>query len=499
MARGDRVGRLLARQKVGYASSSMAHACGHCGNHHEAYVTICPVTGALLGNAFVTEDEVLVGSIVAERYRVRDILGHGSTGTVFVTEHLGSARSAAMKVLRPRYASPDAVRHAFQGDTRVALGVTHPSLCEVFDVGTLPDGAPFFVMEHLEGDTLASRLGRERFSAAAAVDVMMQLLSAMDALHARQLLLRDLRPQNVFLAHRVGCQPVVKVLDIGLARLIPLERVQTEWNVLRAVTSASDVTGLLSIPYYLSPERARGELGVGPSSDIFVAAIILYEALTGQKPFTATSWHGLIQQITSARPTPLAVLRPDLPEDLGSLLRRALDADPHVRPPSAREMQDELRGVFDGSRCASAPLRAAPVAPASIDGTILARVNPVDEASADHPLRTAPPPRPVPAGPSGVTTATALNDLAIDVDVDVDDEEPAATSTETTPETTLAIPLARKQDNNDEDETAAMRLTPELRERIKRMTKIGSSSTPSALEDSSRPPPTRPLRPPRVR
>ena len=158
----------------------------------------------------------------------------------------------------------------------------------MFDIGTLPGGAPSFVMDRLEGETLAARLGRERFSAAA-VDLTMQLLSAMDAVHERHLVLRDVRPQNVFLAQRRGSRPVVKVklLDVGLARLTPLETVQREWEALRAVTSASDVSGLLAVP--CSSRRSARDEHDGPSSDLFVAGIILHEALTGQKPFAATS------------------------------------------------------------------------------------------------------------------------------------------------------------------------------------------------------------------
>ena len=306
----------------------------------------------------VNEDEALVGTIIGERYHVGDILGQGATGTVFAVEHLSFGRPAAMKVLRPRYTSREIVRRAFQSETRALLALSHPALCEVFDIGTLPDGAPFFVMDRLQGETLATRLGRERFSAAAAVDLMMQLLSAMDAAHERQLVLRDVRPQNVFLAQRRGCRPIVKLLDLGLARLMPLDEVEREWDVLRAVTSAADVSGLLSVPYYFSPERARGE-PEGPASDLFVAGIVLYETLTGQKPFAATSWKGLLTQIASGRPTPFDVLRPDLPEALGDLLGRTLSLEVRTRPVSARAMQDELRSAFaDGPRRISVPLRA---------------------------------------------------------------------------------------------------------------------------------------------
>ena len=352
----------------------MSPACGHCGQLHEAYVTMCPVTGARLGSATYTmtnEDEVLVGNVIGDRYDIRDIFGQGSTGTVFGVVHMQFVRTFAMKVLRPRYTTIDSVHRVFHGEARAAFSVAHPSLCEIFDVGTLPDGAPFFVMEKLEGDTLASRLGKERFSTAAAVDLMMQLLSAMDAVHSRELIFRDLRPQNVFLAHRRGCRPLVKVLDFGLSRLVPLERVQAQWDALRAVAAPNDMTGALSIPYYLSPERTRGEHGVDAASDIFTAGTVFYEALTAQKPFNGSTWNALVGQIQQAQPTPLAVLRPDVPPELSALVTRALSAKPRSRPPSAREMQDELRSVFEGQRRGSSSMRAvqAAVPVSTVDST----------------------------------------------------------------------------------------------------------------------------------
>lgn len=522
----------------------MAAACGHCGQDHEAYVTVCPVTGGRLGSAsytLVNEDEMLVGSVVGERYQVRDILGQGSTGTVFGTVHVHFERNAAMKVLRPRFARLDTVQRIFHSDARLAFSVAHPSLCEVFDIGTLPDGAPFFVMERLEGDTLASRLGRERFSIAAAIDLMMQLLSVMEVVHARDLLLRDLRPQNIFLVNRRGCRPVLKLLDFGLARLIPLENVQQQWDGLRAVVGANDGSGLLSIPYYLSPERTRGEHGLEPTSDIFVAVTILYEALTGQKPFNGATWGSLLGHIAQGQPTPLTVLRPDVSEDLGALVMRALSSNPRARPASARELQDELRGVFEAPRRGSASMRTAPasvaadssqapphtdrsdnptpfvglplmpvpvpvpmpvprpaagmraeqMAPPSaaphrpaqrteehfddelrtdrnqLDVTVLA--SGIDEASADHPVRTVRPPSAV----------------DIDIDVVVDQDDPA-----TSRGGDVAAALSRsKRRADEEDETETMQLTPEVRRRIEQMTRPQVPA--DGAEDATRPPPTR--------
>lgn len=466
----------------------MAAACRHCGQPHEAFVTVCPVTGGRLGSAaytLVNDDELLVGRTIGERYHVREILGLGSTGTVLAAVHAHFEREAALKVLRPRYLPLEAVQRVFHTDARTAFRVAHPSLVEVFDIGTLPDGAPFFVMERLAGETLATRLGRERFSLAAAVDLMMQLLSAMEAVHARELLLRDLRPQNIFLTQRRGCRPVLKLLDFGLSRMIPLERVQAQWDTLRAMVGANESTGALSLPYYLSPERTRGEHAVEPASDIFVAASIFYEALAGQKAFHGASWNALLGHIAEGQPTPLSVLRPDLPEELASLVMRALSSNPRARPASARELQDELRGVFEAPRRGSSSIRSAPSsapsrpapplpplplppppapAPVSIDHlyeeetsidrrhvdvTVNAWVGPVvDEASAEHPNRTARPPRPV---------------------------EP------------------------EEEETETMQLTPEVRAHIDRMMKGTAEHTARPeIEDSNPPPPTRrQSRPPR--
>ena len=502
----------------------MAAPCGHCGQFHEAYVTTCPSTGARLAGAtytLVSSDELLVGNVIGERYQVRDILGQGSTGTVFGTVHAHFERAGAMKVLRPRFTSLDTLQRVFHSDARVAFSVFHPSLCEVYDIGTLPDGAPFFVMEKLEGDTLASRLGHERFSTAAAVDLLMQLLAVMEAVHKRDLLLRDLRPQNMFLVNRRGCRPVLKILDFGLSRLVPLEKVEAQWDALRAVAAEGDASGALSLPFYLSPERVRSEQGLEPTNDLFVAAVIFYEALSGQRPFTGGTWKALMADIAHGQPIPISVLRPDIPEELASLVMRSLSSKPRTRPPSAREMQDELRGIFEDRKRGSTSMRSATEVPADpprppqreAEGTrdnftpyvglpvssrtlhtpprddgfddetatdrkkfsIPERFDdptgavraPVDEASAEHPVRTMRPAE------------------GIDIDIDVELEHESL-STSRSEGLTALLGLPTNLPNQDE-ETATMQLTPEIRARIEQMTRAAGAPA----EDSTRPPPTR--------
>ena len=302
----------------------------------------------------------LVGSVLADRYRVGPVVGRGITGTVFGAQHVTFPRAAALKVLRPQHASPDVVSRVFHGEARAAWSVTHPSLVEVFDIGALPDGTPFFLMEHLEGETLAARVGRERLSLGAAVDVVMQLLAAVATIHGRDLLLRDLRPHNIFLVHRRGCRPLVKVLDFGLARLTPIEAVQNDWEARRTNRSSA------AIPYYLSPERTHGEHGTEPASDLFIIGTIFYEMLAGERPFASTTWAVLMEQIRGAKAVPLEAHRSDVSVELNAFIARVLSPHPRQRPASAKEMQDELRSIFEGGR--RAPSQAALLASAAMHG-----------------------------------------------------------------------------------------------------------------------------------
>jgi serine/threonine protein kinase len=351
----------------------MVQGCRRCGQAHDVYAGCPPAfrVGARGPEAIrgpepkrpmlAPEDEALIDKIIADRYRVTSVLGQGATGTVFGVEHVNFARPGVLKVLRARYTSPDLISRVFYGEARAAWSVTHACVCEVFDIGTLPDGTPYFVSERLEGETLATRIARERMSLASAVDMMMQVLSAIAAIHSRDLLVRDLRPKNIFLSHRRGCRPIAKLLDFGLARLAPIERIQHDW----ASGPAHGAPGSTqAIAYYLSPERTRGEHGVEPASDLFVAGLILYEALAGERPFTASSFDALLAEIRQGKGAVLHEKRPDVSPELSAFIARALSGNPRMRWGSAKEMQDELRATFEMVRRGSAHM-ASVKSPAS--------------------------------------------------------------------------------------------------------------------------------------
>ncbi len=443
--------------------------CRRCGRVHDAYVG-CTAAGRLVDPARDGDhdDRALVGNVVADRYHIRQIIGAGSNGTVFRAEHVTFARPAAMKVLRPRFATAELTSRVFHGEARAAWTVSHPCLCEVFDIGTLPDGAPFFVMEHLDGETLAGRIGRERLSLAAAVDVLMQMLSAIAAIHARDLLLRDLRPQNIHLVHRRGCRPLLKILDFGLARLIPLERLDQEWTTGSASRHPTPPAST-DAAFYLSPERTRGEHAVEPASDLFVAAAIFYEALTGARPFPGSSWNELVAALLQERAVPLDERRPDVSGQLSAFVARCLASDPRQRPSSAKEMQDEVRAIFEGARRPSgSPVAVAAAgvaspahdarpsrfpsisAPPSRSGGSSrppsgAYARTADEASAESPDRTVPPPP-----NAGAVEVTFDDNTERTIDLRMHGAREAAPGLL----------------ENEEEETETMELTPELRAQV---------------------------------
>ncbi len=426
----------------------MVQQCRLCGQMHDVY------TGCTLGASGDTttggNDEALVGSVVADRYTIAGVIGVGSTGTVHGVEHVTFARAAAMKVLRPTFATPELVSRVFHGEARAAWSVSHPCLCEVFDIGTLPDGAPFFVMERLEGETLATRIARERLSLAAAVDVMMQLLSAIAAIHARDLLLRDLRPQNIYLVHRRGCRPVLKILDFGLARLVPLDRLQENWEALRATMPEPRAA---AIPFYLSPERARGEHGVEPASDLFVAAMIFYETLAGERAFRARSWKELVSTIAHGKRAALHERRSDVSPELSAFVSRCLSPNPRLRPPSAKDMQDELREIIEGGRrgAASMIVSMTTIAPAR-DGA----------ASPISPIAAASPP-PTHRPPSGsYERDAASDDITYEDDTETHRDALGNAALEGVRDDHRRIPRLVESEPEDELSTAARRVDPAL-------------------------------------
>ena len=257
------------------------------------------------------------------RYRVIRAIGHGGMGTVFEAVHVGTGRAVALKLLHFRCATDGALRARFEREARAATSVAHPNVVEVLDVGTAEDGRPFLVMELLEGESLRARLDRvHRLEVGETAYIGASVLVALGAAHGSGVVHRDVKPDNVFLAHGAP-RPRVKLLDFGISKLFGPDGMDL------GMTTTGTVLGT---PRYMSPEQARGRPDLDHRVDVFAAGVLLYEMLAGRRPYEADSYNALVVALVEESPPPLASLRAEVPADLRDVVAAALARDRQERP-----------------------------------------------------------------------------------------------------------------------------------------------------------------------
>ena len=289
----------------------------------------------------------LMGQLIDGKYLVRGILGEGGMGTVYEAENRHLRRSVAVKVLHPAQARKKVAVKRFHQEARAAGAIGHPNICEVYDLGTLEDGSPYLVMEHLQGETLAERISAEGGLAFDDVlDVVTQVLSGLVAAHEKGIVHRDIKPENIFLTRRAGMAPVAKLLDFGVSKMMPgwaggLPGEEEPMNLTR--------TGMvMGTPYYMSPEQARGDRNLDARVDLWACGVILYEALTGRRPFVAANYNALLLQILTTSPRAARELRPALPASFDAVMNRSLARAREERFQTAEEFQAAIKPLRRG-------------------------------------------------------------------------------------------------------------------------------------------------------
>ena len=273
------------------------------------------------------------GDIIEGKYRIVRLLGEGGMGAVYEGENTRIHRKVAIKVLHAAVsAKPDVVQR-FEREAQAAGRIGSEHIVEVLDLGNLPGGERFMVMEFLDGQSLGDRIKqRKRLATIECAPVIYQLLEGLAAAHQAGIVHRDLKPDNVYLlTSRSGQKDFVKVLDFGVSK----------FNVLDSDMSMTKTGAVMGTPYYMSPEQARGSK-IDHRSDLYSVGVVMYQAVTGRLPFNAETFNELVFKIALENPEPAELIVPNLDPAFAQILARSMARDVNARFQSANEFQAAL-------------------------------------------------------------------------------------------------------------------------------------------------------------
>ncbi len=275
------------------------------------------------------------GDVVAGKYRIERVLGQGGMGVVVEAFHLQFEERVAMKFLLPQMGANAEAVARFEREARAAFKIKSEHVARVIDVGKLDGGAPFLVMEFLEGVDLAEVLAKDRqLPVATAVEYILQVCEAVAEAHAIDIVHRDLKPENLFLTRRSDGSPCIKVLDFGLSKVTKSDARD------RMLTASAQAMGT---PQYMSPEQWLSARDVGPGSDIWALGIILYELVTGVQPFNKEQLPQLCTMVLSGQPDPMTKWRPETPAELEKIILKCLRKDANERFSNVGELAVKLQ------------------------------------------------------------------------------------------------------------------------------------------------------------
>ncbi|HEX6276322.1 MAG TPA: protein kinase [Polyangiaceae bacterium] len=284
---------------------------------------------------------VAVGEVIAGKYRVERVIGSGGMGMVVAAWHVQLDQLVAVKLLHSETAGTGDATERFRREARAAARIRCEHVARVIDVGIWTGGIPYIVMEYLDGNDVAAELAaRGPLPVEEAVDYVMQAIEALAEAHAVGIVHRDLKPGNLFLAQRADGSRLIKVLDFGISK-------HASAAGEAALTRTSSLIGS---PLYMSPEQMRSARTVDARADIWSLGAILFELLTGQTPFGGETVIEACTAILNDELPSLVALRPDVPPQLESIIRRCLEKDRANRYPSVGDLATELATISPASR-----------------------------------------------------------------------------------------------------------------------------------------------------
>jgi serine/threonine-protein kinase len=303
---------------------------------HEEPSTFVEALVADVAAGLLSDARLAPGTTVAH-YKIIALLGKGGMGQVFLAEDTRLHRRVALKLLPAQFTrDSDRVRR-FEQEACAASALNHPNILTIHEIGKF-DGSDFIVTEFIDGRTLREELTRKKVKLADALDIVIQVASALDAAHAVGIVHRDIKPENIMRRN----DGYIKVLDFGLAKLTEEEASAAHPETATQSLFESKPGAVMGTVIYMSPEQARG-LGVDARTDIWSLGVVLYELTTARAPFRGATASDVIQSIVEKVPAPLTSHKPELPEELERIVNKALRKNREERYQTVGELAVDLK------------------------------------------------------------------------------------------------------------------------------------------------------------
>jgi serine/threonine-protein kinase len=310
------------------------------------------------GSDLVELPDQRLGTLLAGRYVIEEVIGEGGMATVYRARHKLTDRQVAIKVMSSMLATDPVVRERFRREARSAARLTHPNIIEIFDQGDTDDGTSFMVMELLQGEALAPVIARGPLDVDRAIHVMIQIARGVARAHDLEIIHRDIKPENIFLVRREDGSDLVKILDFGIAKSRQDSRLTTQGE-------------LFGTPQYMAPERITGK-DSGGASDIYALGVVFFEMLTGELPFSAPDVATFFIKHMEEAPRSIRTLNNRVPERLDELVLKMLAKSPADRPVDAHRIHQDLLEINKEREAAPPPSATEDLEPSIAPVTLAA-------------------------------------------------------------------------------------------------------------------------------
>lgn len=320
--------------------------CTACNAKYDDSVSFCATDGEVLE----ADPASIVNTVLDGQYQMEALLGKGGMGAVYRARHILLGDRVAIKVLPPEVRNNAEWLRRFRREGQAARRFRHNNAVTVYDLRTAADGTIYMVMEYVEGHTLDVAIKtRGRFPAAEAFEILTPIMSVLDTAHSMGVVHRDLKPENIMIGKAENGPPVVKLLDLGIAKLREIAGTENSGNT--ALTMAGQVLGT---PYYMSPEQwgeipRDGNVEIDGRADIYSLGLVFYEMIMGRRCFSGNTLHELRREHVQTRPKPLHEVVSDVPRAFSDAIERATAKDRADRQASAAMLASELQAALESA------------------------------------------------------------------------------------------------------------------------------------------------------